>query len=216
MEENNLNLQDSTGITPAFIFTMYKPGYINDEGVAVPSPCPMQDISLVSVYKYIIGGVAKKATREVREIQNHKDSQRFKALSFLGVTPAGIFSYRSAKDLKCHSGLMVIDIDDITSHKRLLEIREQLIADPEFETELLFVSPSGRGLKWIIYVGDMGGRKHADCFAIVRKYLWGKYGIEADRSGSDVCRLCYLPYDPDCYINPELLDNFKDQQKLSE
>ena len=33
---------------------------------------------------------------------------------------------------------------------------------------------------------------------------------KADESGKDICRLCFLPYDPDCYINPDLnLRDFK-------
>ena len=28
------------------------------------------------------------------------------------------------------------------------------------------------------------------------------YGIAIDKSGSDICRACFLPHDPECYINP--------------
>lgn len=188
-----------------FIFTEYQRGYINSKGVAVPSAKPSRVVTIKDVYNYIISDEAKEATMKLREIDDHAEGQRFKALNFRAVSPAGIFSYRKANNLQRHSGLMVIDIDNITSQKRLREMREQLLHDDEFETELLFVSPGGRGLKWIIYVGDMGGHKHSDCFQIIKKYLWDRYRIEADKSGSDVCRICYLPYDPNCYINPELL-----------
>jgi hypothetical protein len=29
--------------------------------------------------------------------------------------------------------------------------------------------------------------------------------VAVDASGSDVCRACFLPYDPKCYINPKHL-----------
>lgn len=31
------------------------------------------------------------------------------------------------------------------------------------------------------------------------------HGIDPDKSGSDVSRACFLPYDPDCFINPKYL-----------
>jgi hypothetical protein len=30
-------------------------------------------------------------------------------------------------------------------------------------------------------------------------------GADPDKSGSDVSRACFLPYDPDCFINPKYL-----------
>lgn len=189
------------------LVTIYKIGYINKKGVAVPSAERMYDVPLDQVYRYIRGDGAKRQTLELREIVNHSEAQKYKALHFYTMTPAGIFSYRNAKSLMRHSKLMVIDIDGIASHKRLLEIRKMLLNDPMFETELLFISPSGNGLKWIICVGERTKETHKQCFAVVKRYLEDEYGIIADDSGSDVCRVCYLSYDPLCYINPEFLNN---------
>jgi len=180
-------------------------GYINKKKKAVPATRVDSTYTPLSCYYYIISEHARQATKELRENVNSEDSQRFKMLNFVGATFSGTFSYRKAESLLKHSGLMVIDIDGISSYKKLMDIKETLIADPKFTTILLFVSPSGNGLKWIIYVGNMGGMQHSDCFTVVRRYLKDNYDIEADRSGSDVCRLCYLPYDPHCYINPALL-----------
>lgn len=187
--------------------TIFEIGYINQKGVAVPSPFRMYDLSLRDIYYYIRSDKAKKATEELRAISDHSEAQRFKALNFYTMTPAGIFNYRKANRLYRHSKLMVIDIDGIASHKRLLEIRDKLLKDETFETEMLFISPSGNGLKWIICVGEQTKESHSATFAIVKDYLQQTYDVDADKSGSDVSRICYLPYDPDCYINPEFLSN---------
>lgn len=188
-------------------FSVYDYGKLNAQGKATPAVKPFRITSLRGVYKYITGTYAKEATEYLRSLSDHAEQQQFKALNFRTISPAGIFGYRNAKSLVQHSGLMVIDIDGITSHRRLMKVREMLLDDPVFETELLFVSPSGHGLKWIIYVGDMQGKSHKEYFGVVRNYLLDTYDIEADKSGSDVCRICYLPYDPNCYINPEFLGN---------
>lgn len=187
-------------------FSVYDYGYIGKNGKPTPNPRPFNAATLTEMYQYITGGYAKNETEALRNIVSHDEAQQYKALHFRTMSPAGLFRYRNAKSLIKHSGLMVIDIDGIASHKRLMQIREQLLNDKVFQTQLLFISPSGNGLKWIIYVADMEGNSHSSFFNKVRIYLSNVYGIEADKSGSDVCRICYLPHDPSCYINPELLD----------
>ena len=187
------------------VVTIFNIGYVNKKGMAVPSPIRMYELNLRDIYNYIRSEKAKIATEELRAITDHSEAQRYKALNFYTMTPAGIFNYRRADRLFCHSKLMVIDIDGIASHKRLLDIRDKLLKDETFETEMLFISPSGNGLKWIICVGEQTKESHSATFAIVKEYLERTYNVEADKSGSDVSRICYLPYDPECYINPEFL-----------
>lgn len=46
---------------------------------------------------------------------------------------------------------------------------------------------------------------HEDYFHAVSAYCQATYGYEPDKNCKDVSRACFLPYDPDVYINPELL-----------
>jgi len=39
-------------------------------------------------------------------------------------------------------------------------------------------------------------------FQTMQQHVAFHYGIAIDKSGSDVCRACFLPHDPECYINP--------------
>ena len=114
-----------------------------------------------------------------------------------------MFQTRNDKALISHSGLLCIDFDHLQNVDLL---RNQLLQDEYFETQLLFVSPSGDGIKWIISIsppmGDLGGFSHSNYFAAVANYILQTYGVEVDKSGRDISRACFLPYDPQAYINP--------------
>ena len=72
---------------------------------------------------------------------------------------------------------------------------------------LAFDSPSGTGLKAFIgYDVPAYGPAYRDVFNAVAGYVAGHLpGLTLDRSGSDVCRACYLSYDPDAYLKPYFL-----------
>ena len=96
---------------------------------------------------------------------------------------------------------MCLDFDHL---KNLDALRAQLLEDEYFETQLLFRSPSGDGLKWIINI-DLSQTNHSNYFRAVANYLKQTYSVEVDQSGKDVSRACFLPHDPDCFINQNLL-----------
>jgi hypothetical protein len=81
------------------------------------------------------------------------------------------------------------------------KLRFQLLQDEYFDTQLLFRSPSGNGLKWIISI-DTATTMHGNYFAAVANYVLQTYGIAVDKSGRDLSRACFLPHDPQTFINP--------------
>jgi len=45
-------------------------------------------------------------------------------------------------------------------------------------------------------------------FAKIRGFKVTDYnGVEADPSGKDICRACFLPYDPDAFLNPLYIED---------
>ena len=51
---------------------------------------------------------------------------------------------------------------------------------------------------------------YGEYFTILSNYVRRAYGYEADPSGKDICRACFLPYDPDAFLNPFYLeDNYE-------
>ena len=161
----------------------------------------MMDVTLIDVYDYIIGPTAVNRTRELRSKTDIKEARQYKSKHFDYCTFSGKFNSRAEKDLVQHSGLLCLDFDHL---KNLEEVRQQLLNDDYLETQLLFISPSGNGLKWIVEI-ELSKASHLDYFLGIQNYLKLDYGLSIDPSGKDICRACFLPHDPNCYINPQLL-----------
>ena len=162
---------------------------------------PVKTVNISDVFSLISGDTYKDATERLRNISNGNDAKEFKASNFDYVTFSGVFTSRRETSLLQYSGLIVIDFDHLLD---LNKTKEQLINDPELETELLFVSPSGDGLKWVVNVG-VEVEEHRPCFIGVANYLSKTYQLEVDSSGKDISRACFLPYDPNPYINPKYI-----------
>lgn len=162
---------------------------------------PYRDVTVLDVYKVVKGEWYQKRTEELRTISDKMNARVFKARNFDYVCFAGSFSKRGDAYLKQHSGMMVLDFDHL---EKVEEVKLALLADPFFDTELLFISPSGNGLKWVIAI-DTEECSHEEWFKAIADYLKKTYGLVADKSGKDVSRACFMPYDPDIYIKPQYL-----------
>ena len=164
---------------------------------------PHKAVSLLDAYNYIVGDYARERTEKLRAFSDTKLARTFKAANFDYCTFSGTFSTRSDKALIQHSGLLCVDFDHLTDVQTLFE---SLLKDEYFDTQLLFRSPSGDGLKWIIPI-DTATATHADFFRAVAAYIQQTYTVEADKSGRDISRACFLPHDPQAFINPLYLKN---------
>lgn len=162
---------------------------------------PYANITIKDLYKVITGTRYKESTEILRSIEKPLEARNFKSERLEYVTFSGTFKKRADASLIKHSGLMVIDIDHVDN---VDELKEKLIADKLFTTELLFRSPGGKGLKWVIAI-DLNVCNHLSWFNAVAAYLQNTHNLTADKSGKDISRACYLPYDPDAYINPRYL-----------
>jgi hypothetical protein len=158
---------------------------------------PSQTLRLGEIHQLIISDTYKKATAELREIEDIKERRKFKANHFDYVTFSGVFERRNDRYLQKHSNLLTIDFDHLED---LNKVREQLLSDPYFETELLFVSPSGDGIKWIIRI-DLEEATQAEYFLAISNYIKQTYNIEVDASGKDVSRACFLPHDANAILH---------------
>lgn len=162
---------------------------------------PHSETTLQKVYNAIVGNYYKQRTEKLRAISDAVQARKFKASNFDYCTFSGTFSSRSDKALIKHSGLLCVDFDHLPN---IALLRNQLLQDEYFDTQLLFVSPSGDGLKWIIPI-DTTQAMHSDYFTAVANYILQTYGVEVDKSGRDISRACFLPHDPQAYINPKLV-----------
>jgi hypothetical protein len=161
---------------------------------------PHSETTLRKIYNAIVGNYYKERTGKLRAISDVQQARKFKATNFDYCTFSGVFTTRNDKALIKHSGLLCVDFDHL---QNLSDIQNRLLADEYFDTQLLFVSPSGNGLKWIISI-DTAETAHGDYFVAVANYILQTYGIAVDKSGRDISRACFLPYDPQAFINPQL------------
>ncbi len=165
----------------------------------VTNTIPTKDELLTSIYSRIKGETYKQITSQLRLINDKSESRKFKAQNFDYVTFSGTFSKRSDDSLIKHTNLITIDFDHVSNTNKL---KSDLLNDKYFETELLFTSPSGDGLKWVI-PSDIANYTHASFFDAVKNYIWSTYHLQIDKSGSDISRACFLPHDNSIFINPK-------------
>lgn len=158
---------------------------------------PEKTIKLYEVYNLIVGDTYKKTTDEYRLINDVKKKRIYKANYFDYVTFSGIFTKRNDKELKKHSSLITIDFDHLPNIKT---VKEQLLQDAYFDSEMLFISPSGDGLKWIIRI-DLLQATQQEYFTAVSNYIKQTYNIEVDQSGKDISRACFLCHDPHAFLH---------------
>ena len=183
----------------AFAFSFFK--------APIKNTLPHKTVSLVQVYNAITGEYYKQHTEKLRSISDTVQARKYKAANFDYCTFSGVFTARNDKSLITHSELMCIDFDHVQNTDTL---RQALLADEYFDTQLLFVSPSGDGLKWIIEI-DTRKASHGEYFASVANYILQTYSVEVDKSGKDISRACFLPFDPNAFINPLLLNKHEQE-----
>lgn len=118
-------------------------------------------------------------------------------------TFAGTFSPTRRKDrLLQHSGLCHADIDHLAD---LAGTKVRLCQDPA--VVYCFVSPGGDGLKYgvrIPVVTTDEAYKHA--WGVLAAAHLDAYGVTWDPSGKDICRLCYVAWDPDCWVHADAVE----------
>jgi hypothetical protein len=165
----------------------------------ISNTIPFKEMDLVETYHLIKGDTYADYTKVLRSISDSKEARKYKASNFDYVTFSGCFSKRNDQNLRKHSSLITLDFDHVQD---LNGLKTELLKDQYFETELLFVSPSGDGLKWIIPI-DLIQASHQNYFKAVANYINHQYKLEVDQSGKDISRACFLPHDPNIYINPK-------------
>jgi VirE-like protein len=164
------------------------------------NPCPVETTTLAHAlaqirsdrYQQQIECLRATLTTHGKGIYNHY-KKMLDAYSF-----AGTFSPQRRKEyLQAHSGIVHLDYDGIADVQDMLEV---LCVVPALT--YAFVSPSGCGLKIgvrVLPVADDLSYKHA--WQCVADTIEQAYGFVADPSGKDISRLCFVSYDPHCYIN---------------
>lgn len=155
---------------------------------------PSDDKTLEDVYKLIKIGF-KDLTEQVRNGTGDK-----KELPY--VTPSGTFRSRKDSDLLCYSSIICIDLDHCN-----IGIKDTLSGDVFLNPAMIFISPSGTGLKVFIAINDANVKDHLKHFLAISQYLHSTYELVADKACKDVARACFLCHDPDVYYSEGTIDS---------
>lgn len=168
----------------------------------VSNSVPCRDITLRELYFYLVSNYADETTRAIAECNDDNSRRLLKRKTLDYITPACRCVRRTTHGVVSVSGLMVLDFDHIFNP---LSFYAPLIRS--FNPLLLFVSPSGQGLKMIRqWTNETGVSNHTQAEkwaaaykeefeAVNRWVLQSKElgGLQIDKSGSDLVRACYVP-----------------------
>ena len=126
-----------------------------------------------------------------------QEKSDMKVYYFPAVEFSGTFTGTgSAKDINVMSGLIVLDFDHINN---LEEVRQKLENDSY--TFLLFVSPSGDGLKVVVKHSLIDPVKWQYLYFELEAYYLNVFRLVTDKSGKDISRMCFLPFIQSLYKN---------------
>ncbi len=182
----------------------------NEQGQTVTPATltPFCEVSVEQVYQMITCNENLKALTE--QVRSAEDIRMAKTSLLPYVTPCGTFIRRNSKFFASPSGLVVVDIDNLDSYQKAVEMRRTLFDDP-FPPCTAFISPSNRGVKTFVpysnlYTDDQS-RNVRESMSLgngIRRNdlrIRNEQPIETvqkavDTSGKDIVRACFLSHDP--------------------
>ena len=98
-----------------------------------------------------------------------------------------------------YSRHLILDIDKLSKEDL---IKAAHTANQCEYTLASFISPSGNGLKILVLI-NADKANHKETFLLVQAHYEKILGLEIDKSGKDITRLCFYSYDENLYHNPE-------------
>jgi hypothetical protein len=160
-------------------------------------------LSVTQIAELIRGPRFKAQTDHLRALTDKKLNRQYKAKNFCYATFSGLFNKRAEAGLVRHSGLICIDLDHLGNN--LERVRSTVNSDPA--TVLSFISPNGDGLK-VVYEMDPDKQLQESSYRAFSSHLTKICSLgpaAIDKSCKDVSRACFLPHDPEVFINPDLI-----------
>ena len=166
-----------------------------------------------------------KFKSEITEIRNSlKENNKNKSdelkNSLSGFTVSAIFDEKRRKERVIkYYGVMVLDIDNLKDEEEVERIKKE-IEKIEY-TKMVFVSPSGLGLKIIVETNNTDVERHTEVYKKLVNYYENQLNVEFDSQTCDVSRLCFFSCDETAYYNEESKifiseDDTKKKKKIME
>ena len=154
------------------------------------------DVPLEKIIKRIQLGKSKVLVEKIRVSKNKNESSKLKN-QLPCILFSGTFKERNSRSLIEHSGLMVLDFDKYPNEETMFQQFEVLKENKHIA--LLFISPSGNGIKAVLRVSnELDRTTHPKVFkAFNNEFKYSYFDI----SNSNIDRVCFESYDPNIYYN---------------
>jgi len=157
---------------------------------------PCGEVPLLKVYN----GIKSVKYKEITEKVRNGSADKIKILPY--ITPSGTFISREDRGLKKYSGIICIDADHCD-----IGLKDTIAGDMFLKPAMIFISPSGNGLKIYININNATAENHLQHFRAISKYLFDKYQLESDQSCKDIARACFLCHDPEAFYSTGSIDS---------
>jgi len=158
------------------------------DGKAIPGTQPKGQMSISAYLDDVKNG------RWEKEVYEYRAGKREKT-SLPGVTPSGVFTYRSSGNLVSHSGILVLDFDKQDNE---YFPADAIAADPYVYA---FHRSAGGG-GYAVYI-KIDAQRHGEMYLALEKYFADTYQVIADPSGKDVGRFRFVSYDDELWRNEQ-------------
>ena len=140
----------------------------------------------------------EKAVKKIRDAPDHNTRNQLKIRTLPVICFSGVFDRREDAALLEYSPLVCIDLDnvqDIPGELKLIKTFPYVAA--------AFVSPSGLGIKVIVYHDNTNPSYHKELYHKLGSEMGflGRSDLIFDLSCSNVSRACFFSYDRKAYFN---------------
>ena len=166
------------------------------------------DGAVVTLKQFLFSTKHKSEILALRKVEDEEEQKRLKK-TLPSATISGLFSYRDSQHLIEHSGFMCVDIDGQDNPEMDVEQTKQQLAKCD-EIAYIGLSVRGKGLFCVIPIAYP--ERHEDHFRAL-EYDFMKKGLVIDPLCKDVCRMRFVSYDPNPYVNEQALKYTSTKQK---
>ena len=172
-------------------------------------------IMLYDNVKRIVGRQAfiTEVINDIRTKSERKNITDKKKLPVAYFSANHISGRKENENVTQHSGLIICDIDiDDNPETDFIHLKKDICNDKY--TYVCFNSPRG-GIKAIVVTNIKSKELHQPYFESVKQHFLKKYHLsKIDPSGCNIARACWLPYDNQCYFNPNSFRYFLDEIEI--
>lgn len=148
---------------------------------------PLRTLELNEVYQLITANkrliTLTQAIREAALQGDDNNCRMLKQQTLPYVTPCGVFTRRRSDCLKLPSGLVVVDVDHLDSPDEAGRLKQLLFKDPYLAPVLVFISPTGRGVK--AFVPCPIGKDSTEAVRWAMNYVHCMYDAENTQPGKE-------------------------------